>query len=860
MIQEMVLFLLLNSVQNFYVDCKDECTNADVEIKAVLINCKPNIENVHSERTKFQYDELFKYNVLQECEKKIGVSVKLHDCEPNYSVDEYVPVVQISDSSSGTYLRLLNPYVLRVQREVPLQAYKLRKLENVTVVMSQNVNIREVHRLRRYSEVFSPVIAEDLNILEYLKRKIDNNIRNNAINDNNIKTVHKRSGESNIVVEFETYDNQTKYVPSAKLKEQIIRKDDVFDKISPRNKYSSNEATKKIREKTSSYNIPFNLGQSKINKSSGERFFNHEYLLDDDHFHLKDYLNNINVHDFTLYAIGNPEIWKKVNLQLFEKRNTPEGKPVWNDITKGHHVSLSSVTPEWIGQDAAAKFKPIDFINRTEFTFSMENLCILIPMRMEIMKGTHRTYIIVSMDDIFYWENSARFMKRDNNSFPFRNASTLSSTKLQVQPMKPIRKVLIRPKKALIAIDKNQLNIVTQGPNEYLTLPFRKSYETEIDIEAKADENQVVLVGQFGRITAAISDASGIVRPTLFFQITNTGLTSSKFRVVLRECDTQLFDIKNLTQPDSILIPPRLTRLMKLELPDLQDVDRSTCSVDLVNHEDIPIAARRVVIKRGDRCFCIWFCECVCLADDAKLNCKKMREPRQAAAGLSRKDIALSRRPRSFCYNDNEAVNFIVTFLGVLITLLLLGLAKGFLGLFFPCIRSWGLDRILKSPRRLKHYYETSLRSRYVQYDADGWPIHPDTKKRTVYAESRSMEFTLNLIFFITIPCIVVCDILRQIIQKCIPQTEDDAEHTNQNDNNNNKNINHYTQARNFLDDCKNCNECTLNDMHPEESGDSEQDDTVFILMQLQKSKSSLHKYQATSKTIGFNHSVNEGI
>lgn len=107
--------------------------------------------------------------------------------------------------------------------------------------------------------------------------------------------------------------------------------------------------------------------------------------------------------------------------------------------------------------------------------------------------------------------------------------------------------------------------------------------------------------------------------------------------MVLRECDTQLFDIKNLTQPDSILIPPRLTRLMKLELPDLQDVDRSTCSgkkynvlinfllkstktsdgftilVDLVNHEDIPIAARRVVIKRGDRCFCIWFCECVCL-------------------------------------------------------------------------------------------------------------------------------------------------------------------------------------------------------------------------------------------------------
>lgn len=49
--------------------------------KTSLMKYILQIENVHSERTKFQYDELFKYNVLQECEKKIGVSVKLHDCE-----------------------------------------------------------------------------------------------------------------------------------------------------------------------------------------------------------------------------------------------------------------------------------------------------------------------------------------------------------------------------------------------------------------------------------------------------------------------------------------------------------------------------------------------------------------------------------------------------------------------------------------------------------------------------------------------------------------------------------------------------------------------------------------------------------
>lgn len=39
--------------------------------------------------------------------------------------------------------------------------------------------------------------------------------------------------------------------------------------------------------------------------------------------------------NYVLYDIGDPDLWFAVHVQLFEKTSTPEGKTVWNDITKG---------------------------------------------------------------------------------------------------------------------------------------------------------------------------------------------------------------------------------------------------------------------------------------------------------------------------------------------------------------------------------------------------------------------------------------------------------------------------------------------------------------------------------------------
>lgn len=54
------------------------------------------------------------------------------------------------------------------------------------------------------------------------------------------------------------------------------------------------------------------------------------------------------------------------------------------------------------------------------------------------------------------------------------------------------------------------------------------------------------------------------------------------------------------------------------------------------------------------------------------------------------------------------------------------------MGIALRNIGEWGLDRIVKFPRPLDHYHEPWLRMRHVIYDGEGWPLHPDTKQRTV--------------------------------------------------------------------------------------------------------------------------------
>lgn len=107
-----------------------------------------------------------------------------------------------------------------------------------------------------------------------------------------------------------------------------------------------------------------------------------------------------------------------------------------------------------------------------------------------------------------------------------------------------------------------------------------------------------------------------------------------------------------------------------------------------------------------------------------------------------------------------------------------LGLLKGLIGLVcFSTIGMCGLTLLANLPCRLDKYYEPDLSDYIVEYDDSGWPVHPQTHRRTVrlmsrcyglfakihlkYIICRKAEFCLNTIFFLAYPLVALsalCD------------------------------------------------------------------------------------------------------
>jgi hypothetical protein len=71
------------------------------------------------------------------------------------------------------------------------------------------------------------------------------------------------------------------------------------------------------------------------------------------------------------------------------------------------------------------------------------------------------------------------------------------------------------------------------------------------------------------------------------------------------------------------------------------------------------------------------------------------------------------------------------------IALLCSGTLKGVVGLCYPTVGAWGLGVFVKHAGKIPQYYEEELRDRPVIFDSDGFPVHPDTRLRTVRTMSR---------------------------------------------------------------------------------------------------------------------------
>ncbi|CAG4923672.1 unnamed protein product [Colias eurytheme] len=583
--------------------------------------------------------------------------------------------------------------------------------------------------------------------------------------------------------------------------------------------------------------------------------------------------------DFVIYEIGEPDILHEARIQLYEKMSTIDGKTMWNDFTKLIPASISTVDPEWNNQDLTIRYRTKDFLSRENYTLPSGSLCLVLPLNYVTenllqdnrktehkLTDQHEEFIIVPIDDIIMIKSNRKNSQSEINK-------TFESPIEYINERR--RRVVIRTTRALLAGSLASLDILEKGTDSYLKLPHRTSHRTQLDLEAKADDNKLVVAGSSGRLTSIVSDTRK-TRSTLNLQVTNTGLAASYYRISVRDC---LTDSQEIHSSDGIttklLIPPMHTKPFQLEIPLDSSFTDALCSVSLMNDDDESVAVRDVRIKKNDRCFCIWHCECVCITEDPRLTCKDMPDAQLIAAGHSPREE--SRYIRSLCYPDIITLNLFVIFFGVLIALLVLGILKAFLGLCCRCTSSWGLELLFNSPRKLDHYYESSLRRRTLVYDKDGWPVHPDTKQRTVRLVSKPMEFILNTIFFIVLPCILLWDTIKEItsklqntdkkvgsksrknIKKCFSTQDMQSKEFRWRRHKGGLRKWMTPQAENLSTDIwqyglpggrivNNCMQPLLNetpfcgklDENKPDHNDSDQDDTEFVIMQMQKSKESL--------------------
>ncbi|XP_032515614.2 uncharacterized protein LOC116768855 isoform X4 [Danaus plexippus] len=786
-----------------------ENENSHLEVRAVMIKCKIRetaSDGAETDIIRFQREELFKHNALSDCKQKLTVTVKACSEPGQDSGDEYIPIEHVLGANRKR-IRLLHPYVLRLQRQLPFQVYKLRRIDTVTgiigVPIDKLVYSNSSKRLQRDAKSInfdetSTSGVELFNTFDHANKKPSFSIRVREPK-NFSRTRAKYNFSTTTCGETVIYHQINESLVKRFKRKAKNRKKEFLDKWNA--KESSNVNIEKDINFDEEHFNTNNLNDEEMNhkkiqtsdikKSS---YFDSSETIDQEKEPVaegavlkNEQSDNVNggTKMFALFEIGDPDLYYNARVQLFEKLSTPEGKTVWNDLTMDEIARVSSLHPEWSDRDINVRYKPINWLPREKFTLPHKRLSLVVPLRMDSdnpIFDKHGDFVIVPNSDIITVRDARSLKRRDK-------PNNLTETSTQESTVKLKRQVVVRVSRALMAGSAARLKIIARGTDHFLKLPHTRRHHAQIDIEGRADNNELVLVGAFGRLTTIVSDTTRKSRSILTIQATNTGLAAARFRVVTRECNPELSNQdleKNENTIGPILLAPRHSGTFRLNIPIENAIESAHC----------------------------------------------------------------------------------------------VGLVKAVLGLILPCVGSNGLYRLFQKPRKLDHYYESSLRAREVIYDADGWPVHPDSKQRNVRLVSLPMEFILNLIFFIILPCIMIWEALSKLTSRLRER------HDTMNDRGQSDDIkkcfstqdvqsgrHRLRRRRDMLqrwmtphaeqlstdiwkDELtppgstpsdsplligKNC--CSTN-KEPAISSDSDQEDTEYVLMQMQKSRESLARCQ----------------
>ncbi|XP_069672028.1 uncharacterized protein [Periplaneta americana] len=480
---------------------------------------------------------------------------------------------------------------------------------------------------------------------------------------------------------------------------------------------------------------------------------------------------------YSVYNLEKPVVVHNVYLQLFEKQNLPDGTTNWEDLTQGSLVRIGKFCREVIDKFPRVSFvfSPYEDESNENFNLDYKTMKLMTPQPVPRDKedmfpqvqGGPNEFLVVTDDLISTSGNECdkagvgyeAFVKQPDRCNKKRG------TCLQNQPITLWRRDIVarmerKKGKHFLenygTIPRDPIKINLETKEEYLGLEYYDMYTSTIDIEINADLNAIIDAGSSGRITEVHVDATRPFRSLITVIVTNTGLASSSYKVRLRDFPSQAPPAWLEEKSRLIRIPPQHVQEFLLQLDGPLPAEQIHCSVELVNWKEQLVATRRIRLRQKERCLCVWHCLCACIGAGVgnDLRCEPMSAEHYNAAGFQG---SLPTTTTTTTYiADNIFLSVLCFMIILFLILILLGVAKGILGLCScPAVGMWGLDMFVEQARRIPHYYEKELCDRSVIYDCAGYPVHPDTKLRTVRTISRFAEFCINTTFFLSYPCML---------------------------------------------------------------------------------------------------------
>merc|ERR1719394_1414482 len=199
--------------------------------------------------------------------------------------------------------------------------------------------------------------------------------------------------------------------------------------------------------------------------------------------------------------------------------------------------------------------------------------------------------------------------------------------------------------------------------------------------------------------------------------LTNKDLISAEFSLELNNCGDYESD-SHVT-----ILDPMDSTYVIFHLEHSLIRENTICQILLMDHRDVVVAERDIVIQTDGHCYCISYCQCQCGVDIGG-NCTMLSQIDYSRAGY-RDPLPQPVRHliHEFIHMGGDDGESLAIFLTVL---LLMGVCKMLIGaMWLPRIGSAGLCLFKKS--NLTSYYESDLHGCEVVHDSNGMPINPQS-------------------------------------------------------------------------------------------------------------------------------------